>query len=811
MLAISTGVEYYLNTLPAGFALFEIAQPHGTQTYKRIFGHWSGKYYDSIPRFQPHFLWLMSGMEGDCECMFCSRVKRDGQVVKRRVRGFAERQPLVTNASERKTLISSVERESSTRSDPVAGRNFSIVSARPQRQIRSAGAPYALDSEGTEDVYKDQLKRLEANKDSTKGIEDDVREPNSIDWRAEHSWTTPDVHDWAGTDLVQQTLTSIEHQHAFVPRVGELVLFCPNFLDQHYLMLDEATQEYKFYSFQQKCYHGFPSWRAGVIAEIPSATGADGPVDFPDIQDLPQKHNSLNTGGFRVETFPDPNNAADKTASKQCRYLTLRNIRPFSHWHMLLRGIPRTKWHASIEHALTCMTSISLLEKFYFKGDWDLGKSFGYASLRCKGIFIGAELITLGDTVRIASQRKGKKRCTDALVVESIRLHLIGVKSEHVQPNSPLLSSDTSITLVGKAYTLDKSRHYRLQGTHRDTSQNIDLEAVPPEDVKTVFRPVGSAMYGEWYPLHAAKQRYEISYDQILGRMYEAAAVQLWTGMLQRKPTGGHSREVSPTLDYDSKGIEEGRLYSTQSDERLDAAPESSIRWFWADTRAEALDLQTLNGVEVGKYDKVRDRSTLELWRTHLKILNGQQILADSIASKYTNFANFDLEASGGKRGRPAGSKMVNGKLYKPGDPGFNQVVSGGDTLSAVQLTPSKHKGSQMAGAALVSTDEDEDEDDADEDDLFEDAKEEWGLAMDGPSDGPMVSHGSPSPMQKKPKKEVPEVLAPKMKVPKSKAEIMENAELSDDDDDWYNYLPPARGGTEETEGGDYDPRAGED
>jgi Transcription-silencing protein, cryptic loci regulator Clr2 len=71
-----TDVNYYLEKLPDGYALFETDRTGGEgQSYKRLFGHPTGKYYDSAKRFQVHFKWLMSRMEGDCECVLCSSKK----------------------------------------------------------------------------------------------------------------------------------------------------------------------------------------------------------------------------------------------------------------------------------------------------------------------------------------------------------------------------------------------------------------------------------------------------------------------------------------------------------------------------------------------------------------------------------------------------------------------------------------------------------------------------------------------------------------------------------------------------------------
>lgn len=751
------GKEYYLDKLPDGYALFETDQRNGTQVYKRLFGHPTGKFYDSILRFQVHFLWLMGGKRGECECVNCGRPK--AKPVIPRTRLPVDRFALPLERRKGPTGLDS-DAAASSRSTPAA------MSSRPQRQIKAAGAPYAVDAEGNEDVYKDFTKKLLGSKGGTKGIEDDIHEINSLDWRAEHAW-----NDY-GVDLIQQNLTSISNQHSFVPRIGELVLWTPNFLDGHYLMLHQKTFEYKFYSFDQKRFNGFPAWRAGLVTAVPTATATDGPIDFPDIQTLPKKQMALNTAGFRVETFPDPNNEVDKTASKQYRYVPLQNIRPLSHWQMLLRGIPRDRWHPSIEHALTCMTSISVLEKWWFKGDWP------QASILCKGIYIGSELIIVGDTVRITPEPSTSKtkRCTDVMVVSDIRVNLLNIRPEDVLPDTPLLSAASSITLVGKGYTLDIRRDYRMQGKNAEAEMTEIPSPVAMEEVKTAFRPVGTGEYGTWYRLHDPSKCYEISYDRVLGRLYEAAAVRLWTGLLQTKQLEDEKLKIRPTLDFDLKAIEEGRMYATQADERLEEPEDEQLAWFWADTRAEALDIQTINGFETEKYDKVRDPVTLEQWRMYLKVLNGQSVAPDMF--KFTS----SLPSTGGKRGRKPGSKVVNGRVVHPGADGYDEA---GDEEAPEHFSTPRHKTSQLAGAGLVSTDEE----DQDEEGLetFEDAEEVL------PSVEGRSNHARPAP-------------PPQRKV-QSKAQIMANPdEISEDD--WLYKPPVVRGGTEESEGGDYRPGA---
>ncbi|KIW18984.1 hypothetical protein PV08_03273 [Exophiala spinifera] len=779
------GVDYYLDKLPEGYALFELDQLSGSQVWKRLFGHPSGNYYDSIVKFEIHFLWLMSGKQGDCRCVNCGKpLPRPVESRRPRPTEFERLVPL------RRSEHNGYQSDNTSGSTSAGGSMTGRPSRRPRRHLKPAGAPYAVDEEGNEDVYKGYLRKLENSKGAKKGIEDDIREINSLDWRAEHEEFAKE--EKYGVELIKQHLTLISQQHSFVPRLGELVLWTPHFLDAHYLMLDPEKREFKFFSFDQKQFHGFPRWRAGLVTQVPTTTATDGPVDFPDIQTLPDKSTSLNTSGFRVETFPDPNNEIDKTASKQYRYVPLRNIRPLSQWQMLLHGNPRSEWHHSIMSALTCMTSISLYEKWWFKGTWPS------ASILCKGIYIGPEFIMTGDTVRITPHAKSTakmKKCTDVMIVDSIRLNLLNIRPEDVLPDTPLLSAASSITLVGRAYTLDIRRHYTMQNHDPNAAETVLPAPVPQEEVKTVFRPVGTGDYGTWYYLHDPTKRYEISYDRVLGRLYEAAAVKLWIGQAQFKRSGREHTVVRPSLDFDLEAIDEGRRYASETDERIEEPKPGQLGWFWADTRVEALDIQTINGIEVGKYHAARTPATLEQWRMYMRLINGHTETPDLF--KYTSdYALLsELSGTGGRRGRKPGSKIVNGRVVMPGDPGYDEIA--GKSLPEPNTTP-KHKSSQLAGAALVSTDDEGDESDEDDIDHFEDAEEVL-PSVERSSLVAATSRGSPLPRKQKTHIQ-------------SKAQIMQNPEEiddeeeEDDDDEWLRSKPLIRGGTEESEGGDYRP-----
>jgi hypothetical protein len=558
-------------------------------------------------------------------------------------------------------------------------------------------------------------------------------------------------------------------------------------------MLDESTSEVKFYSFEEKRFKGHPSWRGGVVTAAPTEITQNGPVDFADILDTPEKSTALNTAGFRVETLPDPNKPLGKSLSKQYRHVPLRSIRPLSQWQLILRGIAENKLPPSIKNALTCATTVSLVEKFKAVGSWPA------ASLFCKGVFIGAELVVVGDVVRLVSQNSWKK-CTDVLRVESIRLNLEDMKAEHMLDNrhSPLLCSKSNITLVGSAYTLDAGRSYKAVQATDTVSYSNPLTNLPlmADIVKVAFRPVGSATYGSWWPLHPEVQKYEVSHDQVLGKMYEAEAVRLWTGQRQRPGRDGYVSE-KPSLDFDVSGIMSARKYATLTDERLPDPINPEFLWFWADTRVDALDVATFNGLEVGRYHDVRDNATLEGWRQVINVLNGRQM------SFRDNF-EFTSVFPTGTRGRKPGSRVVDGKVVYPGDIGYPDG-------SAEDETETKPKASsQMAGAAFVSTDDEEDDeepqnhnaDEINEDDTIE-------VVIDGDSENPEESlvgkfQGKPPAkrINKQPTKE--EIMSQAMA---SIEDDFDEDDHSDDERWWDEPVPLARGGTEESEGGDYDPK----
>ena len=679
---------------------------------------------------------------------------------------------------------------------------LSRISFLEKRQPKATEPALPVDEEGTEDIYKRQIHDL--HKFNHKKVKDELVEKYSFDWKAERKSLPP-------------YLSQVSLQHSFIPRVGELVLWCPYFPEELDLIYNPQTGFYQFYSFAQERFLGFPNWHGGVIAATPSSIALDGSPDFPDLLSNPKKKFAYNNSGFRVETFPDPNNDTDKSLSKQYKYVPLRQIRPLSHWQTLLRGIPEGKLDPSVKYALTGMTTVSLLEKFRFVGDWP------DASIHCKGIYLGAELIIVGDAVRIlppptptqsgtatSIPRPRQNGCTDVLVISSIRLNLHGITPEHTLPTSRQLSTHSSITLLGRAYTLEPRRDHRLPTDLEAFSSHAHLTFPPPlllEDVKSAFPTVGAKHYGEWFPLHKPHQKYEISFDRVLGRLHEAEALRLWTGMSQTKSDSTKNTLRKPSLSYDLDGVVAGRKYATQTDERIPEVPAGEIAWFWADTRAQALNVETFNGHEVGAYDLVRGKETLRAWRAMLRVLDGTASAQDVKDTRLPQ-----------RKGRQKGARLVDGRVVYPGGEEGEGEEKRTEERS-FSLGPKGNNQMSMAGLAQDS------EDETSGDDRGTGSGGGGGSAADSGLDTASGREGEQRPHGHLARKNVGKGGRPA--APRSKMQIIASVEGNtpidsddddDDDDEADDYdnealqdiikgkIPLARGGTEESDGGDYNP-----
>jgi hypothetical protein len=145
--------------------------------------------------------------------------------------------------------------------------------------------------------------------------------------------------------------------------------------------------------------------------------------------------------------------------------------------------------------------------------------------------------------------------------------------------------------IYGSAYTSDASRS--------DKQWLGESNVLPPK---------AAGAYSEWYPLHPPDKELAIPYSRLLGRLYERDALAYFLASDAEDPPG---------LDVGRQGVTEARAYSRKHDRRIVQEPNAT--WYWGDNRAEALNLQTINGLEVAKYDEERD---MKDWRKKIKLID---------------------------------------------------------------------------------------------------------------------------------------------------------------------------------------------
>lgn len=338
------------------------------------------------------------------------------------------------------------------------------------------------------------------------------------------------------------------------------------------------TKKFTFYDPISKVESGYPEWMGGVVTQVPIA---EQPVRLEDVAGETQKQYAVNSSGFRVECFPDPN-SEDKDLSKLYTYVPMHHIRPLAFWKEILAGIPEQKWHPTIKNCFTAMATFSLIERYRFKGTWPNANIYG------KGCFLGAEAIFVGDTVRLVP--KGKGIVTDILHVTDIALKLIDIHPDHPDHLAGHSASHVELVFHGHAFTRDITR-----------SQAQELADLGPEP-----HAITSLMHahGPWYHLARPGDLLSLDHSAILSRLYDLPAIRQW-------------------LPHDSP-LSAGRLgllvtkrLAPQLDARL---RQTGAPIYVADSRAEALNLATFNGVNVGPHDRERDPKA---WRHVLTILDG--------------------------------------------------------------------------------------------------------------------------------------------------------------------------------------------
>jgi hypothetical protein len=582
-------VKHILESLPNGYTMWQRPRPSkANHVDKYLYGHPSHKVFDSPNRFYPHFQHLMenNGSSIGCPCTVCAgsagvlpgsssnsvrafssssassrprtpKVPKPAPMPVRQPPALANRAPASgSNSNNSQAPLAPAVQPAKT----------SVLNSQLKGSPKLVGAgtdKSHVDDEGTPDVYRnliDKLKRYGT-------VDEIIEQPLSPDWRAEQ-------------EILPGMLQTLKQQDQWLPRVGDIVLYLRDLPIKVEIMRHEVTGEYQMYDEETEGFIGTPPWEAGLVGEVPAEPTSIANLHRSDAE------NSVIYAGLRVEPLPNPN-AADKSLSKRYKYVSLRQVRPFGLWRELLTEVPKARWRSTVINALTITATLSLVGKYRFRGTWP--DAFVY----CHGIHVGSELLVVGDAIRLLpNASKFQARCTEVVVIKTIRLKWSGLDLASTNDYDEGRPYNSEVLIYGAAYTSDPSAMNR--------EQLSEDKAEPPR---------AGAAYGAWYPLHPTSKELVVPYSRIAGRLYEQDALAFW---LNSDP------DDRPSLDAGREGVLEARAFARQHDQRISKEP--SATWYWGDDRADALNLQTINGLEVTKYDQKRDIRTL---RKNIKILDG--------------------------------------------------------------------------------------------------------------------------------------------------------------------------------------------
>ncbi|KAF2112163.1 hypothetical protein BDV96DRAFT_602611 [Lophiotrema nucula] len=548
------GVAYTLEALPAGYTLWERLRKKD-RSDKYLYGHPNHKKFDSPNRFYPHFEHMMDngGSTFGCPCTVCNA---QGSIIPsmgvKKSRHFT-----TSNTNSGCNTLQTMPKKK-------AGPNLTGVGANTRR----------VDADGNPDIYRNLIDKLRKHET----VDEEINEPLSLDWRAEQ-------------DHLPKRLEDLKKPQ-WLAREGDIVLYVRD-LPGHLVMYYTESKKFLLFDPKTKTFHGSPIWEAGHVTQPP--------VESTDIADLvleEGKEMSVSYSGVRIEPLPNPN-SSDKSLSKRHVYLPLHHTRPFVFFKDFLHQVREAERHPTIENALTVMSTVSLWGKYRFRGSWP------DAWIYCHGIFIGSEMIGVGDVVRLLPKGDSgsSDEVTDVLVIKTIRLKLTNLDKASDNDYDEGRPYNSHIFLFGSAYTKDESRS---DPDWSSESQN--------EDIPTIMKK-----WDTWYPLHPPNKEMQCSFTRVLGRLHEAEAMMLWFPRFYP----GTKDIRPPNLTQGHEGLKDAREYASKHDQRIVNAFGST--WYWAESRSEALDVQTMNGLEVAKYNHERDP---QIWRKEIKGMDDTSIIS---------------------------------------------------------------------------------------------------------------------------------------------------------------------------------------
>lgn len=591
------GWTYKLDRLPDGYGGYEKSRGSDSKHVDRyVYGHERGP-ARSVPDFKDHFLHLMNrGTAVGCTCKLCSGGSRNsggGGGASAARRSSVSTQGAASGPSPHFAQQPKKVGRPPKKPVPYSHYQSDAGVSTPVRRTQ-------VDEEGTPDALRHLLDKLE--KAGAEGkVDERIVESMSPDWRAGHA------------DLMK-TLKDSAKLPGYVPRAGELVLFVRNLGEKDVLGWDSAYSTWRIIPHGTKSWGDRPVWEAGVVTQLPTeAVSARDLLSVPD-----DKQKGVVEAGFRVEPMSMPN-SVKKTLTKQHRYVHLHAIRPLAYWKECVGGTPEENWHPTLRHALVTASSFCVLAKFHFKGVWP------EATIFAQGIYIGAELVTIGDAVRLLAKNPSQEHITEVMIITAIKVRIVNLdeaSNDDYDDQQPYM---TCTHISGHTFT-------------RDARRSFDGVGKMPLAEGSEALPAALAGSGTWYHVTDPKNpraRIEIPFQRVAGRWHGSTAVKTWfTAPSDIAPPNSfqavntkpsiklNDKDVASDSAFSASGIIEARAYSQQNDTRIDR--DNGMTWFWADTRVQQLDLHEVNGRRVGVRDEERAKDVPE-WRKALKALDGKR------------------------------------------------------------------------------------------------------------------------------------------------------------------------------------------
>lgn len=563
------GVTYTLAQLPTGFGGFSKSRGGRKHVDRYMYGHPNG-IFRSMTELYPHFLHLQdNGSPIGCPCKLCTRPKSSSKhsgSTTSTPRGGGVQVTKPTNKSQSPPKVTSILKQT-------------LESTTRTRQKQA-------DEEGSEDVYRKLLDRVKEA--APEKINQNFIDQASPDWRAAH-------------DFLEATLARVQESPRFQPRLGELVLFDRTATELEGIAWDSASQAPRRFDLNSQAWLGFPEWQAGVVALFPVE---DSSADDLNKVSQTQKHGSTQSG-YRIEALT-PLSDKEKPISSQHKNTPLHAIRPFSFWKDCVKDPAQA--HPTIAHAMKVANSFCIVGKQRFEGQWP------NATLFSQGVYIGPELVLVGDAVRLMPN-EGQNKVTDVMVISSIRLRFVNLEEasdNDYDENNPY---HVCLHINGKAFSLDAKKSF---------------QGGPPVSPAEDGLPAYLAQYGQWYSiLDPAKprSRLEVPFSKVIGRCVEDIAMNAWWSPPGVNLASGKVKTFDLSQGLDT--IHEARTISTQNDPRIDKA--NGKYWFWADSRIEQLDLHEVNDRFVGKRDEERTRPQMHTWRQALRVLDGKKMGVEAL------------------------------------------------------------------------------------------------------------------------------------------------------------------------------------